>query len=211
MRVVAAAMTINPLHCCCCCSAFFTAAAPSSAAAGVTRNFILNGLAHCCRVLDAALSSSETVTQPPHATTAGPHSSSLKPSDFDYFCLYNEELGRHEAYCQAVTDTVIRLPAASSATESVAGAGSLVADGKEAAAGDSPADGQDVEASCGQQSSCAFTEVHIAAGELISVEFSYKFSAGEVQQLAAGAGLVCVRAWSDDQQRYDLHLLQCRG
>lgn len=201
-------MTTTPLHCCCwCCCCVVTAAAPSSAAAGVTRDFILNGLTHCCRVLDTALS--ETLTHPPHATTAGPPSFSLKPSDFDYFCLYNEELGRHEAYCQAVTDTVIRVPAASSA--SVTGAGSLVADGKEAAAGDSEADGQDVEASCGQQSSCAVTEVHIAAGELISVEFSYKYSAGEVQQLAAGAGLVCEGAWSDDRQRYDLHLLQCRG
>jgi uncharacterized SAM-dependent methyltransferase len=53
--------------------------------------------------------------------------------------------------------------------------------------------------------------VSVAAGELISVEFSYKYSQQEVQQLAASAGLVRVKTWSDAQQRYDLHLLQCRG
>jgi hypothetical protein len=114
-------------------------------------------------------------------------------------------------------DTVIRLPAASISSASVAGDSSLIeTDGQEEAdsAGNSLADRQEEEGSlCGQQSSCGvpFTEVHIAAGELVSVEFSYKFSAEEVQELAAGAGLVCVRAWSDEQQRYGLHLLQCRG
>jgi len=53
--------------------------------------------------------------------------------------------------------------------------------------------------------------VPIAAGELISVEFSYKYSQQEVEQLAAAAGLVCVQAWSDSLQRYDLHLLKCMG
>lgn len=53
--------------------------------------------------------------------------------------------------------------------------------------------------------------VPVAAGELISVEFSYKYRQEEVEQLAANAGLVRITAWSDAQQRYDLHLLQCRG
>lgn len=176
-------------------------------------------------MLDAALSDETVSTPPPPGPAAAAaaeecssSSPSLKPSDFEYFCLYNEDLGRHEAYCQAVVDTVIWLPPASISSAYVAGADGLVTDGnsldlKEAAAGDSLAVGQEGEGSNGQQSSCGvpWTEVHIAAGELISVEFSYKFSAEEVQQLAAAAGLVCVRAWNDEQQRYGLHLLQCRG
>lgn len=161
----------RPWTVCCCCSCYV----------GITRNFILNGLDHCCRVLDSA-----------QATLQTP---SITLSHFEYFCLYNDKQGRHEAYYQATADTTIQLPAiaAASAAASGSSAGGTAAAGSACAGGDTRSVG-----------------LAIAVGELISVEFSYKYSQDEVQQLAAGAGLVHVKAWSDAQQRYDLHLLQCR-
>lgn len=105
---------------------------------------------------------------------------SLKPGDFDYFCLYNDELGRHEAYCQAKVATTIMLPATLAGAAAPGGGGGSTAD----------------------------VPVHLAAGELISIEFSYKYSQQEVEDLAAASGLTRVRAYPDRQQQYDLHLLQ---
>jgi hypothetical protein len=69
--------------------------------AGITRKFILTGLDHCCCVLDS--------------TQAALQAPSVTPSHFEYFCLYNDELGRHEAYYQATAHTTIRLPAPAAA------------------------------------------------------------------------------------------------
>lgn len=156
-------------------------------AAGITRNFILNGLDHCRHLLDTSLPSPAKLPTP-----------SLKTSDFEYFCLYNNDLGRHEAYYQATTDTVLKLPAAVAAPV----AAGISSTARARTASDS------VGAAAG--SSEGVVEVPVAAGELISVEFSYKYSQQEVQQLASGAGLQRVKAWSDARQRYDLHLLQRR-
>lgn len=159
--------------------------------AGITRKFILNGLDHCCRLLDTSLPK-------PNHLQGGSAAPSLTTTDFEYFCLYNDDLGRHEAYYQATTNTVIKLPAAV-ATQFAAGNISTASPGT-VSHGVSTAAG----------SSESVVDVPIAAGELISVEFSYKYSQQEVEQLAASAELQPVKAWSDAQQRYDLHLLQCR-
>lgn len=145
----------------------------------------MNGLHHCSRLLDAA--------RPEPSAASSSQGPSLRPEHFDYFCLYNSELGRHEAYYQAVVDTTVHLPAAAAGSRSA----SAVNTG-----------GTNASTVAGTGSSLS---VAVAAGELINVEFSYKYSQQEVQQLAASAGLVRVKIWSDAQQRYDLHLLQCRG
>jgi uncharacterized SAM-dependent methyltransferase len=129
-----------------------------------------------------------------HAILQAP---SITLSHFEYFCLYNDALGRHEAYYQAKSDTTIRLPAPAAAAVSRQHADGTAAAESAGAAGNADCRGS--------------VDVAIVAGELISVEFSYKYSHEEVQQLALGAGLVHVKAWSDAQQRYDLHLLQCRA
>lgn len=246
-----------------------------STSAGVTRQFILNGLQHCARLLDSALGlySDNTAAQPPDtalearagskpasrsASTNSSNStvaflsssapeevpqpepeslstqtqkkpvSSLDPSCFDYFSLYNEELGRHEAYYLAKADTSIRLPAAAAALTTtavgVSGQQQLLV-GARCGVGDDDSSNSKAGAgcvcggcACGKQGSthsekhtfdtAGSASVAVAAGELISIEFSYKYSEGEVQQLAGAAGLVRLQAWSDAGQRYDLHLLQ---
>lgn len=152
-------------------------------ARGVTNAFIMNGLQHCKHVLDAELQittahgaeGSSTDRTMPHNPGAKPGpqrntNASIKPEDFEYFCLYNDELGRHEAYYLATHDTHIIVPATARAVD------------------------------------CAPCTVDIAAGELIHIEYSHKYSQQEVESLADTAGLKWVKAWTDSQQQYDLHL-----
>ena len=44
--------------------------------------------------------------------------------------------------------------------------------------------------------------VTFAAGEAIHTEDSYKYSAAEIDALAAAAGLACEHRWLDGQQRF---------
>jgi uncharacterized SAM-dependent methyltransferase len=72
-------------------------------AAGVTRAFIMNGLQHAARLLAAAADGG--------GDSRGSAPAALTPQHFEYWCLYSEELGRHEAHYRALQDTVVRLPA----------------------------------------------------------------------------------------------------
>jgi uncharacterized SAM-dependent methyltransferase len=154
--------------------------------AGVTRDFILNGLSHCKRLLDAQLAFTNT------PSSSSSSSGSLDPAAFSYFCLYNEDLGRHEAYYQAIKDTSIFLPPAAAAA---ALSGASIDDS--------------ANASSSTSNVLQPVVVRIAAGELVHVEYSHKYSKLEVAELAAAAGLVWVKAWGDSQQQYDLHMFTC--
>jgi hypothetical protein len=223
--------------------------------AGITRKFILNGLQHCRRVLDAAqhttaqhantslgskgalepaLAPELAASQQLAAASKSSKSSTpqcevgLMPSHFEYFCCYNAQLGRHEAYYQATADTQILLPAAAAAAAAVAVTGATESAAIGAASGEiscsssasnrmdeamlaaalTSGDSSGSDSGSGSGSACGSVRVPIAAGELISFEFSYKYSQEEVEPLAAGAGSVVVREWSDAQQQYGLHLLQ---
>jgi uncharacterized SAM-dependent methyltransferase len=187
---------------------------------GVTRAFILNGLQHAKRVLDEHLERPERLAGPstPLASAAGVTCSSwggessngrcsIVPEHFEYFSVYNEELGRHEAYYQALQDTVINIPAGAEA-----GAASSVA-----------ADNTQVDEQlgdyCSNKGGSQDTEgearavsVAISAGELLHVEYSHKYSHKEVLALADVAGLQWEKAWTDSQQQYNLHMfsLPCK-
>ncbi|OZJ06408.1 hypothetical protein BZG36_00576 [Bifiguratus adelaidae] len=50
--------------------------------------------------------------------------------------------------------------------------------------------------------------IRVQKGELIHIEFSYKYSPEESLQLFDNARLRLVEAWADSHQQYDLHLLQ---
>lgn len=55
------------------------------------------------------------------------------------------------------------------------------------------------------------TVVTLAAGELIHIEYSYKYGSAEVAELVEVSGLTHVRQWSDAAEQYDLHLLRNDG
>jgi uncharacterized SAM-dependent methyltransferase len=122
---------------------------------------------------------------------------------FSYFCLYNEELGRNEAYYQAAKDTSITLPAAVAAAAAAAVPDASAKDTADGSSGD-----QTLAGSSEELYRCPVV-VPIAAGELVHVEYSHKYSRQDVAELAAAAGLVWMRAWSDSQQQYDLHMFTC--
>jgi uncharacterized SAM-dependent methyltransferase len=130
----------------------------------------------------------------------------LDPAAFSYFCLYNEELGRHEAYYQATCDTHITLPAAAAAAAAAAALAVPSADDnacKSCNVSHLKLDGR---------SKLALLQpvvVPIAAGELVHVEYSHKYSRQEVADLAAAAGLEWVKTWGDSKQQYDLHMFAC--
>lgn len=147
--------------------------------AGITNAFIMNGLNHCRNVLD------QQIVQPQNIGLGGKLLSSLNPEDFEYFCLYNDDLGRHEAYYMAKRDTKITFPCPASRSATTAGAASAPAAAAEG----------------------GVCSVGILAGELIHIEYSYKYSKQEVDELAAAAGMKWVKAWTDSKQQYDLHLL----
>ena len=85
-------------------------------------------------------------------------------SKFEYLSIYNNVLGRHEAYYRSLADQVI------------------LAD--------------------------AFEPVEIVKGELINIEYSYKYSQAEVAELSIESGLPHVHAWCDSSNRYQIHLFQ---
>jgi uncharacterized SAM-dependent methyltransferase len=125
----------------------------------------------------------------------------LDPAAFSYFCLYNEELGRHDAYCQATHDTHITLPAAAAlavpSADDNAGRSCNVSHTKLDGSSEPPVALLQPVVVC------------VTAGELVHVEYSYKYSRQEVADLAAAAGLGWVKAWGDSKQQYDLHMFTC--
>lgn len=207
----------------------------------MTRRFILNGLQHCGRLLDSLLPGPHTSSvsdhqgnhqggrqsyshsEAGHTASKGPAPfRSLNPAHFDYFCLYNSELGRHEAYYRAKCSTSIQLPANLATQAAAAAAAGCLAEAASVAAGsDAGAGGagaaqqqsrlasQELQAAACCAAGDGYVGVPVADGELIHIEYSYKYDSSEVQRLAAAAGLQLVKVWSDEQEQYDLHLLQC--
>eukprot|EP00775_Hariotina_reticulata_P011388 gene11388-11536_t len=179
----------------------------------VTRAFILNGLQHAKRILDEQILP-EGVAEPSSMLSAAAmtHSScvsdgcngrfSIVPEHFEYFSVYNEELGRHEAYYQALQETVINIPASAVACAEANGAPDAT-QAKEATHLDDDHNGN---GSCGPQGATGVVPVVIAAGELLHVEYSHKYSHEEVLALADAGGLQWVQAWTDSRQQYNLHM-----
>jgi EasF-like predicted methyltransferase len=54
----------------------------------------------------------------------------------------------------------------------------------------------------------SFPTLHFKQGELINIEYSYKYSKAEVDQLVHDAHFYHVDQWTDAQSYYDLHLFQ---
>lgn len=174
----------------------------------------MNGLKHCAQLLDnqlqlttsslkAGIHSAAGTTSSAKAAYTGSAGNSMLPGgtrslsveDFCYFSAYNNELGRHEAYYQAVRDTHILLPAgAAAAAEQGAVLGTAAA----------PAGPDDVAADAP-----GAVVVPVAAGELIHIEFSHKYSRQDVEALAQAAGLTWLTAWTDSKEQYDLHMFTC--
>ncbi|KAJ3264071.1 hypothetical protein HK104_006529, partial [Borealophlyctis nickersoniae] len=51
-------------------------------------------------------------------------------------------------------------------------------------------------------------EVQLKEGEIINVEYSYKYSADEVDAIVEGARFYHAGKWTDSREQYDLHLFQ---
>ncbi|KAJ3053637.1 hypothetical protein HK102_011674, partial [Quaeritorhiza haematococci] len=112
---------------------------------GLTRDFIMNGLDHV-----------NVILQEP----------AFDRSQFAYVSIYNNELGRHEAYYRSLVDQTINIK---------------------------------------QNANCS---IALRKGELINVEYSYKYSAQEVDRLLHDARLNKTTKWTDEKDQYDLHLFQ---
>ena len=54
-------------------------------------------------------------------------------------------------------------------------------------------------------------EVHLAAGEMVHTENSYKYDLEGIAKLAAETGFVCGHAWLDEQKRFSSNLLLAVG
>ncbi|CAG8620353.1 10078_t:CDS:2, partial [Ambispora leptoticha] len=54
----------------------------------------------------------------------------------------------------------------------------------------------------------ATTKIILAEGELINIEYSYKYAPSETIELIHNTRMVLVKSWPDPQALYDLHLVQ---
>ncbi|EPQ32309.1 uncharacterized protein PFL1_00505 [Pseudozyma flocculosa PF-1] len=113
--------------------------------AGLTRDFIMNGIEHADRVLGGGV---------------------LDRAKFEYHDRYNSREGRHESYYRSKVDQEIAVP------------------------------GHEGE------------PIRIAAGELIHMESSYKYSEREALDLFDYSGLRVVQKWTDRSGRYDVWLVE---
>lgn len=111
--------------------------------ANLTRDFIMTGLENCNHIIGSNVFPIE---------------------NFSYLSIYNENIGRHEAYYTSTIDQTIKISGHS---------------------------------------------IKLAKGELINVEYSYKYSEKDVCEMLHGAKLYQVGKWTDQRNLYDLHLFQC--
>lgn len=118
-------------------------------AAGVTREFIMNGLDHVNMIVKQPL---------------------FDRSKFTYDSRYQTEMGRHVAHYRALEPTVLSYKKAS---------GSVL-------------------------------QMPVEQGELIHVEYSYKYSYAEMSHMLTVAGLDRVGDWTDSLHRYRVTLVECR-
>ncbi|KAI9341189.1 histidine-specific methyltransferase [Obelidium mucronatum] len=115
----------------------------------ITRDFIMNGLKNTEHILGYA------------------ENSLFQQELFEYVSIYNDVLGRHEAYYRSLEAQVLEIQV----------------DGVK-------------------------HEIALEKGELINVEYSTKYSAGEVQTLVNEAGFYWASQWTDKTERYDMHCFQ---
>ncbi|KAK0557560.1 hypothetical protein OC846_000348 [Tilletia horrida] len=149
---------------------------------GITKEFILNGLLNADRVLRAN-------TELDGEAHAG---SVIDVRKFAYHDRYAEPEGRHESYYRSLERQTIRIPPLLASNRDVTDG---VDTGKHDAAAVPRASGE-------------WTEVTLEKDELIHVEVSIKYSQAERAALLQAAGLREVQAWTDDQGRYDVVLVE---
>ncbi|KAI8805650.1 C-type lectin protein [Cladochytrium replicatum] len=100
---------------------------------------------------------------------------------FEYVSIYNDVEGRHEAYYEVLVDHVLKFRAPSS---------------------------PEVRSRLGVSSENDTVEIQICKGEMINIEYSYKYNEDEVRRLVHDSGLYRVAQFTDDSDRYDLHMFQ---
>eukprot|EP00775_Hariotina_reticulata_P003031 gene3031-3311_t len=187
---------------------------------GVNRAFILNGLQHAKRILDEQLllDGAENPSDDTLLASVAAHGScvggccsgrsfSIAPEHFEHFPVYNEELGRNEVYVKALQDTVINVPAWAAACVTAANGEPDKFQANRLTQSDSRTDKKSLGGVGGD--SCV-VPVPIAAGELLHVAYSHKYSNDEVIALADAAGLQWAQAWTDNKQQYNLHMFSLK-
>ncbi|KAI8912516.1 hypothetical protein EDD86DRAFT_201589 [Gorgonomyces haynaldii] len=108
---------------------------------GQTRDFIMEGLVHVNAIMGKQI---------------------FDITKFEYVSIYNETLGRHEAYYKVLEQQTIDLP----------------------------------------------SKIVLEKDEMINVEYSYKYSQKEILEMMHKTRLHHAGKWTDDSDRYDLHLFQ---
>ncbi|KAI9000390.1 hypothetical protein DFJ74DRAFT_697612 [Hyaloraphidium curvatum] len=141
----------------------------------VTARFCLNGLVHADRLLRSLCPTEAPI---------------VDVNDFAYFSQYDAVRGRHEAFFRCVKKGGLQItfPA------------SLI---KELWNADAPED--PVRTHTSDDFAGGDTTVSIAEGELVHIEFSFKYSEAEVARLLHHAELAPAHKWTDPLDQFDLH------
>jgi uncharacterized SAM-dependent methyltransferase len=131
---------------------------------GITKEFIMNGLEHVDKILKNGVND------------VG-NNKILDRTKFEYISIYNNVLGRHEAYYRSLAKQSISIPLPS-------------------------------EDGIATTTTTTTTTIDLEEGELISIEYSVKYSPDEVEELVDLAGLYQPGKWTESGRRYDVHLFQ---